>query len=100
MRVLIAGCGYVGSALARMLVQDGHDVFGLRRSPSDLPGGVTPVTADLAEGVGLDAVPGHLDARKPAPLRMIHPQRPRADQPCLLRPSRCAETGQRDQRGA
>lgn len=62
MRILIAGCGYVGSALARMLVQDGHDVFGLRRTPTDLPDGVTPVAADLAESVGLDAVPGSLDA--------------------------------------
>ncbi len=62
MRILIAGCGYVGSALARQLVQDGHDVFGLRRAPTDLPQGVVPVAADLAAGRDLAAVPGDLDA--------------------------------------
>lgn len=63
MRVLIAGCGYVGSALASMLVSDGHDVFGLRRDPvGRVPHGVTPVAADLAAGTGMDAIPGDLDA--------------------------------------
>ena len=62
MRILIAGCGYVGSALARRLVQDEHEVFGLRRSPTDLPDGVTPVAADLAEGRGLADVPTDVDA--------------------------------------
>ena len=62
MRILIAGCGYVGTALARMLVQDGHDVFGLRRDPGGLPDGVIPVAADLATGTGMAEVPGALDA--------------------------------------
>lgn len=62
MRVLIAGCGFVGGALARLLVSDGHEVFGLRRSPDGVvPAGVVPVTADLAAGQGLDDVPGELD---------------------------------------
>lgn len=62
MRVLIAGCGFVGGSLARLLVSDGHEVFGLRRSPEGaLPPGVVPVTADLAERQGLDEVPGDLD---------------------------------------
>jgi nucleoside-diphosphate-sugar epimerase len=63
MRVLIAGCGYVGSALASMLISDGHDVFGLRRDPvGRVPDGVIPVSADLAAGTGMDAIPGDLDA--------------------------------------
>lgn len=62
MRILIAGCGYVGGSLARMLVSDGHEVFGLRRTPGDMAPGVTPVAADLAEGRHLEAVPGDLDA--------------------------------------
>lgn len=62
MRILIAGCGYVGGSLARMLVSDGHEVFGLRRAPRDLPPGVVAVAADLAEGQHLDDVPGDLDA--------------------------------------
>lgn len=48
MRVLVAGCGYVGNALARRLVSAGHEVHGLRRRVEDLPPGVHPVAADLA----------------------------------------------------
>lgn len=62
MRILIAGCGYVGSALARRLVQDGHDVFGLRRRPAPLPEGVVAVVADLTSMSALAAIPGSLDA--------------------------------------
>lgn len=62
MRILIAGCGYVGSSLARMLLQDGHDVFGLRRDPNPLPSGVVPIVANLATTAGRDQVPGDLDA--------------------------------------
>ena len=62
MRILIAGYGYVGTSLARMLVRDGHEVFGLRRAPRDMADGVIPVAADLAEERDLDALPGDLDA--------------------------------------
>ena len=31
--VLIAGCGDVGGELARRLLADGHEVYGLRRRP-------------------------------------------------------------------
>jgi len=33
MRMLIAGCGYVGIRVAEKLHQSGHEVFGLRRNP-------------------------------------------------------------------
>ena len=36
MRVLIAGCGDIGSLLAERLVADGHEVHGLKRDPSRL----------------------------------------------------------------
>ncbi len=49
MAVLIAGCGYVGSTLARALLAEGEAVYGLRRDPSKLPPGVVPVAADLGE---------------------------------------------------
>ena len=62
MRVLIAGCGFVGGALGQLLVSDGHEVFGLRRGPEGVvPPGVVPVAADLAAGQGLHGVPGELD---------------------------------------
>ncbi len=58
--VLIAGCGYVGSALAAELVGDGHRVWGLRRTPDALPGGVAPLAFDLADPEALRALPDAL----------------------------------------
>lgn len=62
MRVLIAGCGYVGSALAARLAAAGDAVFGLRRRPSALPPGVVPLAADLTDAAALRALPGPFDA--------------------------------------
>ena len=59
--VLIAGCGDVGGELARRLLADGHEVYGLRRRPHLLPRGVRPVEGDLREPRSLGAVPGGLD---------------------------------------
>jgi nucleoside-diphosphate-sugar epimerase len=53
--VLVAGCGYVGAALARELVAAGHAAFGVKRSPHGLPDGVVPVAADLTERDALRA---------------------------------------------
>ena len=48
MRVLIAGCGYVGTELGlRLTRKGGHEVWGLRRDPSRLPACIWPVCADL-----------------------------------------------------
>lgn len=60
-RVLIAGCGYVGSRLAELLVDDGR-VWGLKRQPSGLPAGVEPVAADVTDPETLDGLPDGLDA--------------------------------------
>lgn len=62
MRVLIAGCGYVGSALAELLVEDGHEVWGMRRNPAALPPGVRPFPADLRDPATLASLPPALDA--------------------------------------
>lgn len=61
-RVLIAGCGDVGGELARRLLVDGHEVYGLRRRVHLLPAGVRPVAADLQDPDSLRAVPDGLDA--------------------------------------
>jgi nucleoside-diphosphate-sugar epimerase len=61
-RVLIAGCGYVGSALAARLAARGHAVLGLRRRPGMLPAGVVPVEADLRDAPALAALHGPFDA--------------------------------------
>ncbi len=56
-RLLVAGCGYVGSELARRAVLEGHEVFGLRRSEGPLPPGVTRIRADLARPETVPSLP-------------------------------------------
>lgn len=60
-RVLIAGCGYVGSVLGQQLVRDSHEVWGLRRNPRSLPPSIQPIEADLAGPDGCADVPPDLD---------------------------------------
>lgn len=58
-RILIAGCGDVGTRLGLVLAADGDEVRGLRRNPSSLPAGIAAVRGDLATGDGLrDAADG------------------------------------------
>lgn len=59
-KILIAGCGDVGSRLATRLVAAGHDVTGLRRSPFALPG-VTALQGDVTDPARLQ-LPAGLDA--------------------------------------
>jgi nucleoside-diphosphate-sugar epimerase len=59
--MLIAGCGYVGTALGAQLAAAGHEVWGLRRSAAGLPPGVHCVTADLTNPQTLDRLPADLD---------------------------------------
>lgn len=62
MKILIAGCGYVGSALAAELVAEGHDVWGLRRRFADVPAGVRPLEMDLSLPSDLGELPGGFEA--------------------------------------
>lgn len=57
MRVLIAGCGYVGTALGLELAAHGDVVHGLRRDPSGLPRPIIPVAADLTDAASLRDLP-------------------------------------------
>lgn len=54
-RILIAGCGDVGTRLGLALAGDGDEVRGLRRNPSALPAPIVGVRGDLATGDGLRA---------------------------------------------
>lgn len=56
-RILIAGCGFVGAELARLLRARGHDVWGLARSQPLLPPGATWVSADLTDATSLSNLP-------------------------------------------
>lgn len=61
MRILVAGCGYVGGKLGSLLADDGHEVYGLRRNPDALPTGIKPVAADLSREAPPDILPQNLD---------------------------------------
>ena len=60
-RVLIAGCGYVGCALAETLASAGDEVWALRRSDVDPPAGAQPLQADLNDPSTLTEIPEALD---------------------------------------
>ena len=60
-RVLIAGCGDVGTALGLRLVAQGHRVWGLRRDASRLPAAIAGLAGDLARPSDLRDLPGDLD---------------------------------------
>ena len=61
MSVLIAGCGYVGTALAEQLAAAGHRVIALKRTPRDLPPGVEAFAADLTKPETLRELPSEVD---------------------------------------
>lgn len=60
-RMLIAGCGYVGSALGRELIAATHEVWGLARNPASIPDGIRPIAADLGIAESLGRLPPALD---------------------------------------
>lgn len=60
-QVVIAGCGYVGNALARMLMADGHEVFGIRRDPEKLVPGVRAVRGNLEDAKTLGPAPQRVE---------------------------------------
>ena len=60
-RILIAGCGYVGSALGAQLVRDGHEVWGIRRSRAGLPEGIRLLQGDLSDPALLSRLPDGID---------------------------------------
>jgi len=60
-RILITGCGDVGTALGLELLQASHQVWGLKRNPATLPPGIQPLIADLSEPMSLQALPPDLD---------------------------------------
>lgn len=60
-QIVIAGCGYVGNALARLLLAEDHEVFGIRRDPSQLAPGVRGVRGDLSDPKSLGPAPQRVD---------------------------------------
>jgi nucleoside-diphosphate-sugar epimerase len=62
MNVLIAGCGDVGNALATLLLQNGHVVYGLKRNTLTLPKEVIAIQADLTNTDTLTGLPQNIDS--------------------------------------
>jgi nucleoside-diphosphate-sugar epimerase len=60
-RILIAGCGYLGTALGHSLHASGHEVWGLKRQPRDLPSTIRSFAADLTDPSTLTQLPQPLD---------------------------------------
>lgn len=60
-QVVIAGCGYVGNALAGMLLTEGHEVFGIRRNVDALAEDVRGIAGDLAEPSALGPAPPRVE---------------------------------------
>lgn len=56
-RILIAGCGDVGTRLGEELVAVGHRVWGLRRGTDKLPPSLRPIAADLTDPSSLENLP-------------------------------------------
>jgi nucleoside-diphosphate-sugar epimerase len=60
-QIVIAGCGYVGNALARLLLDDGHEVYGIRRDVSKLEQGIRGIAGDLADPKTLGPAPRRVE---------------------------------------
>lgn len=64
MRALIVGCGYVGLELGAQLIQQGHEVWGMRRGGEGAKemqaAGIRPIVGDVSED-GLAKTDGNFD---------------------------------------
>ncbi|MDP4548220.1 MAG: SDR family oxidoreductase [Marinobacter sp.] len=61
-RILVAGCGKLGGDMALALADNDAQVFGLRRSPENVPAGITGIGADLTKPETLEGkLPEDLD---------------------------------------
>lgn len=56
-RILLAGCGDLGSRVARRLLERGDEVFALRRHPPEAGDGIRWLGGDLAHAGALGALP-------------------------------------------
>lgn len=61
MRVLIIGCGDLGSRVGLSLAALGHTVYGMRRNAAQIPAPITPIAADVQKLKSTD-LPSALDA--------------------------------------
>ena len=60
-RILIAGCGKIGSRVGIQLVQRGCEVYGIRRDTSSIPATIHPLRANFMIPKSLTCIPPGLD---------------------------------------
>jgi nucleoside-diphosphate-sugar epimerase len=60
-QVVIAGCGYIGNALAELLLKEHHEVFGIRRNIAGLAPGVIGIQGNLASPKSLGPAPPRVE---------------------------------------
>lgn len=60
-RVLIAGCGYIGTGLGLALGKEGHEVWGIRRTSAPLSSPIKTLVGDLTEAEKVPELPDNLD---------------------------------------
>jgi nucleoside-diphosphate-sugar epimerase len=60
-QVVIAGCGYVGNALATSLLKEGHEVFGIRRDLTALAERVKGIAGNVARPDELGPAPARVE---------------------------------------
>ncbi len=61
-RLLLAGCGDLGTGLGLQMAQEGWEVWGLRRNANDLPKALQGWSADLTQTATLQAPPASFDS--------------------------------------
>lgn len=60
-RILVAGCGDVGTRLGLRLAASGHEVFGLRRNAGRLPSPIVGIACDLGDPATLRFLPESIE---------------------------------------
>lgn len=60
-KILVVGCGDVGSGVAMVMQERGHQVVALKRQPFSQPTPFSLVTADIRQPLSLKVLPGDFD---------------------------------------
>lgn len=60
-KILIVGCGYVGTTLGELLLKRHHQVVALTRTKHVFKSGILGIQGDVSDGSGFDAVPYDID---------------------------------------
>ena len=60
-KILLVGCGDIGTKLGIQLTSAGHQCYGLRRNCAQLPATIEPVSADVTDPDSLANLPAGLD---------------------------------------